>query len=419
MPQAGSDDSRQHLLRSRERRPQCHLSASAKRGSLTSIASPRQSLAQKKKNKTRNQSHSLTRTPPPGQHFDVDFGGNSGPARVVIDEREGTVFITPAGASHPHTLVDLRKGVVVYIVDRECLGVVVYIVDRECLVRSEVGRHLAAWCQQRPTWRLSRRRPSLPSYRDYLRKYAANQTAVAGGAHFRRKRRAGRRPRLHRPARRKPRRRGDCQESGRPPGGPVPSFVRNEEDGQGFRHYRDFYHNSDGDLDAEESAPAPVRPRSKPKTKSRARLRSRIDIPETIVKDGQIFYRYDAEIDSGRNKKDQSKRSHQGGQEYLESVDGFAATSDNHIPDATPDLLVDGPLGAGDYGGGVLVDHNLIGDDYPLDLQGSHVQTQAQMGGGNHAASAGAQMDSGPAVQVRVLQEGSSQHRLRAWGTRA
>nr|XP_027236290.1 serine/arginine-rich splicing factor SR45-like [Penaeus vannamei] len=65
-------------------------------------------------------------------------------------------------------------------------------------VRSEVGRHLAAWCQQRPTWRLSRRRPSLPSYRDYLRKYAANQTAVAGGAHFRRKRRAGRRPRLHR-----------------------------------------------------------------------------------------------------------------------------------------------------------------------------------------------------------------------------
>lgn len=180
-----------------------------------------------------------------------------------------------------------------------------------------------------------------------------------------------------------------------------PSFVRNEDEGQGFRHYRDFYHNSDGDLDGEESASAPIRHRSKPKTKSSARLRSRIDIPETIVKDGQIFYRYDAEIDSGRNKKDQSKRSHQGSQEYLEGVDDFAATSDKHIPDASPDILVDGPLGAGEYGGGVLVDHNLISDDYPLDLQVSHVQTQAQMGGGNHAASAGAQMDSGPAVQVQ------------------
>ncbi|XP_042869252.1 filaggrin-2-like [Penaeus japonicus] len=319
-------------------------------------------------------------------------------------------------------------------------------------VRSEVGRHLAAWCQQRPTWRLSRRRPSLPSYRDYLRTYAANQTANAGGAHVRSKRRAGRRNRPHRSVggkNKKGRRRGkkgkkaqtkslrrskktakskasprlefpaaqvlkarpeeDREESVAPTGQVVlqeepylsPSFVRTEENGQGFRHYRDFYHNSDADLDAEEVESSPVRHRSKPRKKSRARKRSKIDIPETIVKDGQIFYRYDAELDSGRNRKDQSKRSHQDGREYLEGEGDFLLTSDKHIADTPPDILIDRPLGAGEYGGGAFIDHNLLSDDYPLDLQVSHVQTQAQMGRGNHAASAGAQMDSGPAVQVQ------------------
>nr|XP_045613437.1 uncharacterized protein LOC123767647 isoform X3 [Procambarus clarkii] len=165
-----------------------------------------------------------------------------------------------------------------------------------------------------------------------------------------------------------------------------PSFFRTDDDGQGFKHYRDFYQESGQEGDVENEAFEEGRNHAKPNVRSFA-------IPETIVKDGQVFYRYDGGIDGNESIKGQSKRSHARDGEYL-SDDGNQnvaqhdlQSSDDHLPTS----------GTSDVSGvGYPLSHN--GFDFYVGP--SRVQTQAHIGERSHGATAEAVVDSGPATQV-------------------
>ncbi|KAG7172074.1 hypothetical protein Hamer_G001067, partial [Homarus americanus] len=172
-----------------------------------------------------------------------------------------------------------------------------------------------------------------------------------------------------------------------------PTFVRADENGQGFRHYRDFYQESGEESGSEDEAATLGRYHTRPSVRS-------FTIPETIVKDGQIYYRYDAGVDASGSIKGQSKRSNARNGEYPDNnedqraalhppADDFPLS--NEQSDAADPLL---QLGVPHAGQTPVTD----GDDfYPGPSQ---VQTQAQMGSGVRGAVAGAVMRSGPATQV-------------------
>nr|XP_053645468.1 uncharacterized protein LOC128697666 [Cherax quadricarinatus] len=169
-----------------------------------------------------------------------------------------------------------------------------------------------------------------------------------------------------------------------------PSFVRTDEDGQGFRHYRGFYRESE-EGSPENEATEPGRKHAKPSVRSFA-------IPETIVKDGQIFYRYDGGMYPNEIIKGQSKRSHARDGEYLsDDGDQIVAhhalnqpTEDDHYVNGVQEGTADHPQS----------EHPPLTDDINLYDEPSHVQTQAHIGEMTHGATAEAVLGSGPATQV-------------------
>ncbi|CAL4144075.1 unnamed protein product [Meganyctiphanes norvegica] len=511
------------------------------------------------------------------QEYEVEYGGGGGRAKVVVDQAQSTATITPPGASSPATLIDYHKGVVIYLLGEECLvgrlrthhdqswqeqkrqlqratgnnsqripaihhavrqhsNPTLYVGDmiKPTQVRSVVGRRLFSWCSGRPTWRLSTRRPRLPTYSDYIRSYNQNLTMRQNTGDVHRGKRSvteskqaskresrrvstenGRRQRRrrHRSTGRKRhnkrglgsggkkdrtkkrrRRRNQTQSQANKPqndapvildippsqlpeeNDPYPStnFIRSDKDAQKIKHYESFF---------SDTTPKPIIietnntgetkhlvnvTEKKTRTRKGSRRKSKpIAIPETIIRDGQIFYRHDAKAEksknTGQNKRytdledfvsdgssyrpsynsDSSKYANNGivdTQRTHRFSSGTQGASSNNVPSSrwnqingnndrkvtniqrnTPQLLANNgrsshldttlhrqpeQIAHGRTAHGNVIDHQQQPNSNAFDFYPGPSQTQAQVvsSGGRSHATAGSVLGRGPATSV----EGSS-----------
>ncbi|XP_066958457.1 uncharacterized protein [Macrobrachium rosenbergii] len=175
-----------------------------------------------------------------------------------------------------------------------------------------------------------------------------------------------------------------------------PSFIRNGDDGLGFRHYRDFHQESNPGNDTRSLGP--IRHIISHDTSDPGDGDTKILIPETIVKDGQIFYRYDAEEGAVDATKGQSKRSHTREGDTMDEGAQFDAPFEYHndSEDSPTDFFPSHESGTSQDEAHFKTDYSIISTP-----GFSHVHTQAQMGDGMRDASAAVLSDDGSGVHVQ------------------
>ncbi|XP_064110747.1 uncharacterized protein LOC135218387 [Macrobrachium nipponense] len=174
-----------------------------------------------------------------------------------------------------------------------------------------------------------------------------------------------------------------------------PSFIRNGDDGSGFRHYRDFHQESNPGN--ETRSLGPIRHIISHDISVQGDGDTKILIPETIVKDGQIFYRYDADEGAVDATKGQSKRSHTREGDTMDEGAQFDAPFEYHNDSE------DSPTGfLPSHERRISQDEAHFKTDYSMiNTPGfSQVHTQAQMGDGIRDASAAVLSDDGSGVHV-------------------
>ncbi|XP_076045381.1 uncharacterized protein LOC143027755 [Oratosquilla oratoria] len=144
------------------------------------------------------------------KEYRVTYGRVRSRALVRLNTTSLLASITPPSETSPTTFIDFRKGMVMYVLEDECLvarlnvgaqqfsrvleslesPAAASLPDPSTLletlyvsrpldpddVNDALGPSLAPYCQGRTTWVLSVQRPRLPTYRDYLRSYSANMT---------------------------------------------------------------------------------------------------------------------------------------------------------------------------------------------------------------------------------------------------
>ncbi|XP_071541851.1 uncharacterized protein [Panulirus ornatus] len=119
-----------------------------------------------------------------------------------------------------------------------------------------------------------------------------------------------------------------------------PYLSSTQVDPEPFKLYHDFYIYSDQHKDVERDTPVPAT------SEDKANLRN-FAIPETIMKDGQIFYRHYAHVDG--TIKGQSKRSHSRVSEEEEDEEETSDT-DVHLSRSSQ-AQIEAHMGGGEHGG--------------------------------------------------------------------